>query len=143
MQIADCRLQIAAYTFTAMVGDSDADIAAAQSARVASIGVATGVCSTSRLLMSGATWVFPALTELHAWLSHVGSLRQRRGQWREAPSQRLHDEDRRSVGAGGSGSIDAISRKPPPARPHRRWQSRGQTGPLSSPATSSGTCRPA
>jgi phosphoglycolate phosphatase-like HAD superfamily hydrolase len=48
-----------------MVGDSETDIAAACSAGVLSIGVASGISSMARLAAGGATWVVPSLTDLY------------------------------------------------------------------------------
>lgn len=57
---------------TVMVGDSDADVAAAQTAGVASIAVASGCCSAERLRASGADPVYESLIELHRSMHERG-----------------------------------------------------------------------
>jgi phosphoglycolate phosphatase len=54
------------------VGDHVADMAAARTAGVPGLGVATGPCSADELLAAGAGRVIADLTGLPAWLDQIG-----------------------------------------------------------------------
>jgi phosphoglycolate phosphatase len=61
------------------VGDHVADMAAAQSAGVPGVGVATGPCTRADLLAAGASVVLDDLTGFPAWLAEIGVGSQQAG----------------------------------------------------------------